>query len=110
MKEITSSVSFLLDAGVKVIWECFLALLVTIFLVKKMSLGSFVNSIYCNGKQIREILLLPWASCNGAFGESRIVLVERVSVDVTSIMYDPVLWTDLFRSVFISLVFPKVLK
>ena len=86
MKEITSSLSFLLDTGVDVMWGCFLRLLATMLPVEEMSFVSFVKSMYCSGEQILEILLLPWDFCDGAFGESRILQVEDMSKDVTSII------------------------
>ena len=110
MKEITSSLSFLLDTGVDVAWGCFLALLAAMLSVKEMSLVSFVKSMYCCVEQVLELLLLPWDLCDSAFGESRILQGRDVPIDVTSIIDDLVLLIDLPRSVFISLVFPKVLK
>ena len=110
MKEITYSLSFLLDSGVDVAWGCFLTLLAAMLSVKEMSLVSFVKSMYCFVEQILELLLLAWDLCDRAFGESRIMQGGDVSIDVTSIIDDLVLLIDLSRSVFISLVFPKVLK
>ena len=89
---------------------CFLALLVAILSVKDMLLALFVKSMYCCVEQILELLLLPWDLFDSAFGESRILQTGDVSIDVTSIIDDLVLLIDLSRSVFISLVFPKVLK